>query len=217
VKTASTSGIPRGGSGDRVDVGAAGEADLHERLDRPAERGVVDLDRVAGDHAQSLEAIDAPLDRRRPEADAPPDVGQRAPGVALGEGEDLVAVDAALTPPAAPSPDPDPRATGIVDAVGADGELRRLLEVRVPELIACALVGEYGALIADALERLDAGTAGVVAQLADLPDLVRGYEDIKLRNVERFRARAQEMAGQLDRAYLPPQAAGLSPTRASRC
>jgi indolepyruvate ferredoxin oxidoreductase len=29
--------------------------------------------------------------------------------------------------------------------------------------------------------------------VAELPDMVRGYEDIKLANVERFRARAAEL------------------------
>jgi indolepyruvate ferredoxin oxidoreductase len=60
-----------------------------------------------------------------------------------------------------------------------------------------ALVGEYQALVDDALGRLDAGTAATVAELADLPDHIRGYEEIKLRNVERFRARAQELVQQL--------------------
>jgi indolepyruvate ferredoxin oxidoreductase len=36
-----------------------------------------------------------------------------------------------------------------------------------------------------------------VTQLADLPDLIRGYEEIKLRSVERFRARAKELLEQL--------------------
>jgi hypothetical protein len=32
-------------------------------------------------------------------------------------------------------------------------------------------------------------------EIASLPELVRGYEDIKLTNVERFRARATETVG----------------------
>ena len=35
---------------------------------------------------------------------------------------------------------------------------------------------------------LDAGNRDSVLALCDLPDLVRGYEEIKLRNVERYRA-----------------------------
>ena len=33
---------------------------------------------------------------------------------------------------------------------------------------------------------------------AQLPDMVRGYEEIKLANVERMRSRAQELLGQLN-------------------
>ena len=35
-------------------------------------------------------------------------------------------------------------------------------------------------------------------QIVQLPDMVRGYEEIKLANVERMRARAQELLGQLN-------------------
>ncbi|GAA3388447.1 indolepyruvate ferredoxin oxidoreductase family protein [Cryptosporangium minutisporangium] len=53
-----------------------------------------------------------------------------------------------------------------------------------------ALIGEYRALVRRALRHLDAGTADRVEALAGLPDVVRGYEDIKLANVERFRTQA---------------------------
>ena len=43
-----------------------------------------------------------------------------------------------------------------------------------------ALPGEYRALVARALERLTPVTHGMVAEIAELPDVVRGYEDIKL-------------------------------------
>jgi indolepyruvate ferredoxin oxidoreductase len=36
-----------------------------------------------------------------------------------------------------------------------------------------------------------------VAQIADLPDVVRGYEDIKLANVTRFREEAARLEAQL--------------------
>ncbi|MEK6439642.1 indolepyruvate ferredoxin oxidoreductase family protein [Pseudonocardia sp. T1-2H] len=52
------------------------------------------------------------------------------------------------------------------------------------------LVAEYQGLVRAALEHLDAGSAEQVVELAGLPDLVRGYEDIKLAAVERFRERA---------------------------
>src|SRR4051812_28191315 len=62
-----------------------------------------------------------------------------------------------------------------------------------------ALPGEYRALVDRSLERLTPVTHATVAQIADLPDVVRGYEDVKLANVERFRARAAELEDQLAR------------------
>jgi indolepyruvate ferredoxin oxidoreductase len=59
-------------------------------------------------------------------------------------------------------------------------------------------VGEYRALVARAVERLDAGSVGVVTEIAELPDLVRGYEQIKLAGVERMRARAGELSARLE-------------------
>ncbi|MDT8914930.1 indolepyruvate ferredoxin oxidoreductase family protein [Amycolatopsis sp. PS_44_ISF1] len=55
------------------------------------------------------------------------------------------------------------------------------------------LPGEYQHLVDRALTHLDGKTAESVAELAALPDVVRGYEDIKLAAVERFRARAAEL------------------------
>jgi indolepyruvate ferredoxin oxidoreductase len=60
-----------------------------------------------------------------------------------------------------------------------------------------ALPGEYRALVARSLDRLTPVTHATVAEIADLPDGVRGYEDIKLRNVERFRAEAERLEAEL--------------------
>jgi indolepyruvate ferredoxin oxidoreductase len=49
------------------------------------------------------------------------------------------------------------------------------------------LVGEYRGLIERALTALEGDGYERAIKLATLPDLIRGYEDIKLRNVERFR------------------------------
>jgi indolepyruvate ferredoxin oxidoreductase len=57
------------------------------------------------------------------------------------------------------------------------------------------LIDEYRALIDEAVADLDADNANVVRELAELPDVIRGYEEVKLRNVERFRARARELTG----------------------
>ena len=59
------------------------------------------------------------------------------------------------------------------------------------------LIGEYRALVGRALERLTPATHATVAELTALPDIVRGFEDIKLRNVERFRAEAARLEASL--------------------
>ncbi|MEK6529293.1 MAG: DUF6537 domain-containing protein, partial [candidate division NC10 bacterium] len=46
-----------------------------------------------------------------------------------------------------------------------------------------ALIGEYRSLIEKALADLSNGTYERAVKLANLPDLIRGYEEIKLRNV----------------------------------
>ena len=54
-----------------------------------------------------------------------------------------------------------------------------------------ALIGEYEAPVAEALVAAHAGAPRDGARAAELPDMIRGYEDIKLRNVERYRKRAE--------------------------
>ena len=63
-----------------------------------------------------------------------------------------------------------------------------------------ALIGEYRELVDGALEHLTPATAEQVAAIAALPDLVRGYEDIKLAGVERFRARGRGLTAALEQA-----------------
>ncbi len=60
-----------------------------------------------------------------------------------------------------------------------------------------ALVGEYDALVASALEQLSSETSAQVAALASLPDEIRGYEDIKLASVARFRERGPQLLAEL--------------------
>ena len=59
------------------------------------------------------------------------------------------------------------------------------------------LVPVYRALVNDGLEHLDVDSAGLVTELAALPDLVRGYEQVKLRSIDQFDARAHELLGRL--------------------
>jgi indolepyruvate ferredoxin oxidoreductase len=53
-----------------------------------------------------------------------------------------------------------------------------------------ALIGEYRRLVEQTLGSLGPTTYARAVQLAELPDMIRGYEQIKLRSIERFRAAA---------------------------
>jgi indolepyruvate ferredoxin oxidoreductase len=67
-----------------------------------------------------------------------------------------------------------------------------------------ALPGEYESTVDAALARLGSDTHAAAVELCGLPDLIRGYEDVKLRNVERYRAAVAEGLTALDaRARLP--------------
>ena len=73
------------------------------------------------------------------------------------------------------------------------------------------LIDEYRAMIEDALTDLTGETYDRAVELAALPDMIRGYEEIKLASVEKYRARAGELT--LRRAEppsLPGQEAGKS-------
>ena len=61
-----------------------------------------------------------------------------------------------------------------------------------------ALPGEYLALVEEALRRLEPATLPTALEIAGLPDLVRGYEQIKLDGVARFRARAEQLRTSLE-------------------
>ncbi len=50
-----------------------------------------------------------------------------------------------------------------------------------------ALIGEYRALVERALADLTPGSYERAVKMANLPDVIRGYEDIKLGNVRRYR------------------------------
>ncbi len=50
-----------------------------------------------------------------------------------------------------------------------------------------------------------------MAELAGLPDLVRGYEDIKLAGVTRFRERAAEVRARIARGGAPEPDASRRP------
>ena len=50
-----------------------------------------------------------------------------------------------------------------------------------------ALIGEYRALIEKAMAGLSRETYERAVKLATLPDVIRGYEDVKLASIQRFR------------------------------
>ena len=49
-----------------------------------------------------------------------------------------------------------------------------------------ALIGEYRGRIETAMDRLSASSYEKAVKLARAPDVIRGYEDVKRKNVERF-------------------------------
>jgi indolepyruvate ferredoxin oxidoreductase len=67
-----------------------------------------------------------------------------------------------------------------------------------------ALPGEYRALVERALGSLEPRTYDGVVELCALPDVVRGYEDVKLRNVETFRSRAAELVERIEGDHATP-------------
>jgi len=73
------------------------------------------------------------------------------------------------------------------------------------------LVGEYRDLVARSVARLTPETAPLVLEICDLPDTIRGYEEIKLRNVKRYRMTAERLERKLERTAgaepAPPAAA----------
>jgi len=57
------------------------------------------------------------------------------------------------------------------------------------------LVSEYRAMIERLLAALSTDSYARAIELASLPDMVRGYEDIKLANIAKYRARIEELIG----------------------
>ncbi|MGW2661025.1 indolepyruvate ferredoxin oxidoreductase family protein [Nocardia tengchongensis] len=52
-----------------------------------------------------------------------------------------------------------------------------------------ALIAEYRSTITELLDTLNPGTHALAVEIADLPDMIRGYESIKAANVDAYRAR----------------------------
>jgi indolepyruvate ferredoxin oxidoreductase len=71
------------------------------------------------------------------------------------------------------------------------------------------LISEYRAMIEGALATLSQETYGRSVELAALPDMIRGYEEIKLASVEKYRARVRELS--TDPALAGARLAGSQP------
>jgi indolepyruvate ferredoxin oxidoreductase len=61
-----------------------------------------------------------------------------------------------------------------------------------------ALIAEYRQMIEAACARLTPENHALAVRLAELPDMVRGYERVKLENVQRYRAAAQALLAQIN-------------------
>ncbi|WP_242900847.1 indolepyruvate ferredoxin oxidoreductase family protein [Actinomadura terrae] len=57
------------------------------------------------------------------------------------------------------------------------------------------LVTEYLGTVAELLNGLDERRHDLAVQIAELPDMIRGYEDVKTANVARYRERRRELLG----------------------
>jgi indolepyruvate ferredoxin oxidoreductase len=60
------------------------------------------------------------------------------------------------------------------------------------------LIEEYLGLVDQLTGRLSPATAALAVRLAELPDVVRGYEDVKMRTVESYHQSLAELRAQLD-------------------
>ena len=99
------------------------------------------------------------------------------------------------------------------DAPPARHAARRLRLRRGPPRRAPRSSASTATLVERALDELRPETHATVAKIAALPDVVRGYEDIKLRNVERFRAEAEQARARAARG--PEGAREAAPARAA--
>ena len=73
-----------------------------------------------------------------------------------------------------------------------------------------ALIGEYEEIVGEALAKLTPETHATVLDLFELPDVIRGYEEIKLRNVMLYRKRAEGIRKRLAAGKPAPQVLELT-------
>ena len=69
-----------------------------------------------------------------------------------------------------------------------------------------SLVGEYRAVVGQLLSGLTAANHSLAVEIAGLPDLVRGYEEVKLGNVAAYRDRSAELLARFNAGARSPAA-----------
>jgi indolepyruvate ferredoxin oxidoreductase len=72
-----------------------------------------------------------------------------------------------------------------------------------------ALVVQYRETIDELLGRLTPASHELAVQIANLPDMIRGYEDIKLRNVEAYHQRLSDLTERCRQQQFMPAAAPI--------
>ena len=89
-------------------------------------------------------------------------------------------------------------------AFGALAPMKRLRNTRFDpfgrdhvRVVERALIAEYDALLDEIIQRLSVENHAVAVELAALPDLVRGYDEVKMRNVDRYREQVTRLRAQL--------------------
>jgi len=89
-------------------------------------------------------------------------------------------------------------------AFGALASMKRLRHTKLDpfgrdhvRVVERELVREYEALVDEIVARISAGNHAVAVELAALPDIVRGYDEVKLRNVARYREQVTRLRAQL--------------------
>jgi len=68
-----------------------------------------------------------------------------------------------------------------------------------------ALIPEYRQLVETALAKLTPANHAAVVAIAELPDMIRGYEEVKLANVQRYREEASRLLATLDQPATPSE------------
>jgi indolepyruvate ferredoxin oxidoreductase len=67
------------------------------------------------------------------------------------------------------------------------------------------LIAEYAALIDDLLRKLSSERYDAAVELAATPEAIRGYEEIKLRSVERYESEKRRLLGRFEASPAPVQ------------